>query len=244
MMKKLLVLAMILNGLTWCAPAHAALNCAIQTGNHKLCSSATTCAQAYGTNPTAGNLLFVHADINTNIALTISSTLEGSTWHEAQVATSPVTNSTVLEGKLWWVVAAGGGADTVTIANGNVANNIEMSIGECNGFTGTKTEDQGKNSTGNSTTASTGTTSATTQANEVVVGALFTNAGGLAVPAGYTLFGTTDAFSVMFWKIVAATGTQVATHATTTGTWAGQIDTFYDAASTGGKQVGAFLVGP
>jgi hypothetical protein len=213
----------------YATPARAALSCNNGSGN--TCLTSATCAEAFGTNPTAGDILYVTGAItSTSFTLTIASTLDG-TWHQAQVAASPVNGSTTVQQYLWWVKSAGGGADTATISGGSAAQNIIMVVGECtNGATANWTEDKGKSSSGNSASLSSGTTTATAQANEVVITGFASLGGTIPTPTGYTLFNS-QTFVIMAWKVVAATGTQVATTSAVSAEWTGNIDTFYVAAS-------------
>jgi hypothetical protein len=235
-LKRLLQSTVLLAALVRCLPVHGALSCS--NGTQKACNGAATCAQAYSTNPTAGDLLVVSADVNTTSdTLTIASTLDGA-WTAAQAATSPVSSSTTIKKWMWFVKAVGGGADTVTISGGDTGHNIVVQIVECSGFSGTATEDQGKNNSGGTgVTPSTGTTSTTTHSNEVVMAALADNNSKLGTPSGYTAVGTPAAFSGMYFLIVSSAGTQLATSTggNDTGAWVGLIDTFFDAGAGAGN---------
>lgn len=179
--------------------------------------TAATVTQAYGSPVTAGNLLVVSAAVDSGTITgspPIADTV-GSTWHLI-VNTSTVTYTSYM----WWAVAGGSGANTVTLKGSGSADFwfcqsefIPNGTPSVDGF--------GQNTVGPLTNPTiTVTTSAATGAVDLVVGWMFDSQGNnLPAPTGYTQIAIDSATHAgqMFYKTASGSGAQSYSSATSTG---------------------------
>jgi hypothetical protein len=189
---------------------------------------------------TAGNLLVLV--LTSGAADTISSIADdkGNTWNLA-VSVAASTRKTYI----YYAMNAAAGATTVTVTyTAGQFPDTHYFIREYSGIATTSALDKtasNSNGTGYTDSHSTGTTAATTQANELVVAAVGSDANGdptYTAPTGYADFesqgGQTYTWGACDDKIVSATGTQTATFGSTAYVNSqGAIATFKEAAAAG-----------
>lgn len=163
---------------------------------------------------------------------------KGNTW--TKMPGQDTANSAgSLAQDVWYCVPTTGataGTYIVSVAFTAASTNINYVVQYFNGFTGTPTLDQKTNSPNNasSTTATSGTTSATTVAAELIIAGFVhaSTVSAFTLGTGYTNLTQSSVASrqaAMESKVVAATGTQVATMTIAAARVSmGAIMTFYD----------------
>lgn len=122
-------------------------------------SADSATALAYGSNVTAGTLLIaiVRRGGTGSQPITITDTV-GSTWQKA----IEVTEGSDHTNGLWWAVAAGSGANTVTQNGGSGTS--RMAIAEYSGLTSPTTDGSPASNTGNGTAPTVSVTTGVTDA--------------------------------------------------------------------------------
>lgn len=160
---------------------------------------------AYGSNVVSGNLLIAVVtlfDATLPVITGLTDTV-ASTWALAQGETEPVNS---VRQEVWYAVAGGSGANTVSVAFTGTCTNMRWGVVEASGVS---TLD--KMSKNNSSSASTWTSNATTTtaaADEYLFGALRGGTRVVGLDAGWTLiFDVGTARLVAAYQIVTATGT-------------------------------------
>lgn len=202
-------------------------------------SPATTAA--FTASIGTGQLLVVYAgsDIDTLGQITGVTDSKGNTWHQVP-GMNIIRAGSVIALDAWYCVPTTGGTGfTVSVAFNDASANCNIVVQYFNGFTGTPTLDQVKSqSNASSTTCTSGTSAATTQAVEVIIGGGIhaTTTSAFSLGAGYTNLTQSSVANrqvAMESKVVAATGTQVATFTIAAARAnLGGVATFYDAVVT------------
>jgi len=190
-------------------------------------SGATTLAKAFTSNNTAGNFLFVTANIHITAGtgtLTVSDSL-GNTY--TQAPNSPVTQSPE-QSYVWYVPSCLSGANTVTVtATGTVAGYIQLGILEYSGVaTSNPVDTYGSNSAGAGATITASTIGSTTNANDLVLLMMTSTNGGIGLPTGYTNRCGNDSYFKVDELITTSTGVQSISTSQNSSVWTAQIIAF------------------
>ena len=187
-------------------------------------ASGTSLACTYTNAVAVGDLLVAcYGWLSTSTAFAISDSLSATPW----TLLTPAANSSLpYAAGIAYKVADTAGTPTVTLS-GAAQTYRRLAIHE---YSGVNTFDQSAGASGNSGTLSSGTVT-TTQPNELIVGWLINNSGGLVAGSGFTL--REDAMGEYTEDSTLATAGAIAATATgTSSQWLALVATFYEAAST------------
>lgn len=207
---------------------------------------------AFGSTVTVGNAIIVIACSDGNAVSQITGVTDSKSNTYVKMAETVNTGQATERYVSAWLakVTTGGTSNVVTVTYNSASSTNGAAVAqEFSGFTGTPTLDKtaGGGSTTATTTPTTATTAATTQANAIVVGGFVANStiASFTAGSGYSNAASglvSNSSACMESKIVAATGTQVAT--ATFGTsraYGAIIVTVYDATGGGANTTNFFF---
>jgi hypothetical protein len=200
-------------------------------------TSATSYPSAFSSNNTTGNLVVVGAYINSTTATMSVSDTQGNAYSVA----CPATSDGVQQLQLWYTPNCKGGPNTVTVSQNGSAVAGSLLLVE---YSGINTLDQKAITASATGTAAASAPVITTTANELLVGLVGSQNGGITTTQ---TLGTgtnirqnlVNSFSI-FDRIVSSTGTFQATATVGSGNWVAGIATFSQSIGSGAYHVNRF----
>jgi hypothetical protein len=162
-------------------PTHAVTYYVQSTVSMQPWSGSTSCADVYGSNVAAGNLLIEAATVQLQTNATTISDSQGNTWSQLWDQNTTVTPSQEIVA--WWAVAKSSAADTVTLGTSPSAL-IGCIAAEYTGFTGYQVDQVGSENNTSGSPSCHSPYITTTAAPEIIVG--YSNNGD-AFPDSMTL---------------------------------------------------------
>jgi hypothetical protein len=186
----------------------------------------TTNTGTFGANVTSGNLLIVAVASGSNAVTNVTDTVGTS------YSNSGVTNNAYI----YYGIAGGSGANTVSVTFSSASNFPILWLYEFSGNASSSPLDKHTGTTGNSTAVNSGATATTTNASELLFGFLIPTADMSAGgdQSGWTvLHDHANSGSATQYEIVSSTGAYSATGtSTTSAAWTALIATFLPSSAT------------